>query len=264
MKYKIVNYKKIINKITNKDKLFIGDYIIDPYQNCEFGCKYCDSSYEDIVYIKNNFINRVKEEIINLSKGTIIIGSVVDPYQNIEKNYEYTRNLLKIIKENNFNLHILTKSDLILRDIDILSKINDVSVTFSIISLNQKLSDFFETKVPSSLNRLKIVEKLSKKGINSGLAIIPILPYLIEKEIVDIIDSAVKYKSNYLLFKHLELKGYQKEIFYNHLKLFDSNLPNKYMDLFGSNFIPNSEYIDYINDLIIETCGKYNLSNVIK
>ena len=54
MQYKLVKYDSILNKITNKDSLFLGDYTIDPYQNCEFGCKYCDSTYEDIVYIKKN------------------------------------------------------------------------------------------------------------------------------------------------------------------------------------------------------------------
>ena len=133
MIYKYINYDKIINKITKKDRLFQGDYIIDPYQNCEFGCKYCDSTFEKIIYIKNNFLNKVENEIKDLSKGMIIIGSVVDPYQNIEKNLKMTRNLLKIIKRHHFKAHILTKSTLILRDIDILSQIKNTIVTISII-----------------------------------------------------------------------------------------------------------------------------------
>ena len=140
MTYKYINYEKIVNEITKKDNLFFGDYIIDPYQNCEFGCKYCDSTFDKTIYIKNDFLNKIEIEIKDLSKGTIIIGSVSDPYQNIEKNLFITRNLLKIIKKYEFNAHILTKSNMILRDIDILKQIKNVSLTISIISLDEKVS----------------------------------------------------------------------------------------------------------------------------
>ena len=263
MIYKYINFDKIINIITNKDKLFIGDYIIDPYQNCEFGCKYCDSSYDNVIYIKNDFLNKVEKEILNFNKGTIIIGSIVDPYQYIEKELKMTRNLLKIIKKNHFNVHILTKSDLILRDIDILSKMENVTVTISIISLNKNLSKFFEKKVPSSLKRLKIIKELSNNGIKTGLAIIPILPYFIEKEIEDIIKISLAYKSSYLLYKFLELKGFQKNIFYNYLKLFKNDLLNKYIKLYKDKYLPETNYIKSINDKISYYSRKHNLPNNI-
>jgi len=227
MEYKYINYDRIINKIANKDKLFFGDYIIDPYQNCEFGCKYCDSSYEKIIFIKNNFLNKVQNEIKDIIKGTIIIGSVVDPYQNIEKKLKMTRNLLNIIKKNQFKVHILTKSTLILRDIDILSQIKNVTVTISIISLNKKIS----------------------------------LPYIIENEIEDIVKLSLKYKTKFLLYKFLELKGFQKKCFYDDLKVFNKKLVERYIDLYKDNFTPDSKYIKRINNQILKNCEKYGLSN---
>jgi DNA repair photolyase len=263
MLYKYTNYNYIINKITKKDKLFIGDYIIDPYQNCEFGCEYCDSSNDNIIYIKNDFIKKIQEELKNLRKGTIIIGSVVDPYQNIEKKITMTRNLLELLKNKQFKVHILTKSDTILRDIDILSQLKNVIVTISISSLNNKISNLLEPKLPSTRARFKIIEKMSKNGIKSGLAIIPILPYIIEDEIEDIIKLSLKYKSKYLLFKFLELKGFHKNIFYDILKNFDKKLFEKYYQIYKDRYLPDINYIEKINNKIIKICKKYGISNHI-
>ena len=136
MQYKQIKVDSILNRITSKDNLFLGDYTIDPYQNCEFGCSYCDSSFDKTIYIKTNASEILNEELKNNKNGRIIVGSVHDPYQNIEKELKITRELLEIIKENGFSCHILTKSDLILRDLDIISNIKDCLVTISIISLN--------------------------------------------------------------------------------------------------------------------------------
>jgi DNA repair photolyase len=264
MEYKNINYDNVITKITKKDKLFLGEYIIDPYQNCQFSCKYCDSSNDEIIYVKNDFLNKVKNEIINLSKGTIIIGSVIDPYQLIEKEYEYTRNLLKIIKENDFSAHILTKSDLVLRDLDILSNFKDLTITISISMINKNISEFFEKNVPSTIDRLKLIKKLSDNEIKSGLAVIPVLPYFIEDGIENIFKYAIKYKSEYLLYKHLELKGFQKDVFYNYLKIFNINILEKYVELFKDNYYPDKSYTDNFNNLFLNLCEKYRISNSIQ
>jgi len=263
MEYKYINYDKIINKITNKDKFFHGNYIIDPYQNCEFGCKYCDSSFEKTIFIKNNFLQKTENEIKELSKGTIIIGSVVDPYQKIEENLKITRNLLKIIKKYQFNIHILTKSNLILRDIDILSKIKNKNVTISIISINEKISNFFEKNVPTSIERFELIKKLVDNKINTGLALIPILPYIIEPEIENVIKFALKFKSKYILYKFLELRGNQKLIFYNNLFNLDPTLLKKYKLLYKNNYLPNNKYIEFINHEIYKYCKKFDLPNFV-
>ena len=121
MNYKTIQCSFLLNKITRKDKLFNGEYTIDPYQNCEFRCKYCDSTQNDTIYIKDQIVNLLKNELKKTKKGRIIIGSTVDPYQETEKKYKNTRKTLEIIKQNNFPCHILTKSKLVLRDIDLLS-----------------------------------------------------------------------------------------------------------------------------------------------
>jgi len=264
MIYRHVKFDSLLNKITNKDLLFIGDYTIDPYQNCEFGCKYCDSSLDETIYIKSNAIQLLEEEIGKIEKGTIIVGSVHDPYQEIEKKCRITRALLEIIKEHDFPCHILTKSNLILRDIDILSKISKCIVTVSVTTLDENICNIFEKNVPLSKDRLQVVEKLSENGIRSGIAIMPILPFIVEEELEDIVEVAIKYKADYILYKHLELKGDQKTVFLKTLEKFNSNLINRYEELYKDSYMPSQTYMLNLKDILDRICKKYKVKNGIQ
>ena len=246
MLYKHIRVNTLLNKITNKDILFGGNYTIDPYQNCEYGCIYCDSSNEKTIYIKTNAADVLRKELNQVNKGVIIIGSVNDPYQYAEENYRITRNLLEVIKEKNFPCHILTKSDLILRDVKLLSRLEYCSVTISLITLDNKISNIFEKNVPSPKIRLQTIEKLSESGIKSGIAVIPIIPYISESEIEKIIKSAKNHNAQYFLYKHLELKGDQKSCFLGILKEKYPNLIEKYKKLYKQNYIPNYKYLSKI------------------
>jgi len=260
MVYKQIIVDSVLKQITKKDELFNGNYTFDPYQNCEFGCLYCDSSLDKTIYIKTNAIELFKKDLNKLKKGTVVIGSVNDPYQNAEKNFEITRNILEILKQNNFSCHILTKSELVLRDIDILSKISNCYITISIISIKNSITNIFEKNAPTTKNRLKIIKKLSDKGIKTGLAIIPILPYLVEEEFENIVKSAKKYKAQYILFKPLELKGEQKKIYMNVLKNHRKELIDRYQKLYKNSYLPDDEYILQINKTLEELCQIYNLN----
>jgi len=264
MNYRTVQCDFLLNKITRKDKLFNGDYTLDPYQKCEFDCKYCDSAQSNTIYIKNNVQQILKRELETIRKGTIIIGSTTDPYQKAEEKYSTTRNLLKIVRQKKFPCHILTKSKLILRDIDILlSMVNNVMVTISIISVNDAVSDVFEKNLPSPSERLQIVKKLSEKGIKTGVAVIPVLPFIVEEELETIVKLAEKHRAYYVLHKHLELKGDQKNIFMKILEEFYSDLVEKYEKLYRDSYRPSEKYISKINRTFFELCTSYELKNKI-
>ncbi len=263
MQYKQVKVDFLLNKITTKDKLFGGDYTIDPYQNCEFGCLYCDSSFDKTIYVKINAVETLEKELEKSKKGTIIVGSVHDPYQKIEEEFHITRDLLKIIEQNGFPCHILTKSDLVIRDVDILSQIENCFVTISITSLRESITKIFEKNVPSPKIRLQTIKKLTNEGIRSGLALIPVLPYIVEKEFKDIFNSAKIHSAQYVLHKHLELKGDQKTFFINILKEFYPSLVEKYKKLYENNYMPDDKYILKINNLINEQCKNFELMNKI-
>ncbi len=262
MEYKNIRCSTLLNKITKKDKLFKGDYTLDPYQNCEFGCTYCDSTYDKTIYIKTNAAQQLEKEIKTIKKGTIIIGSVSDAYQKVEEEHKTTRNLLEIIKQNNFPCHILTKSNLVLRDRDLLSKMN-CTVTITIITLDEKISQIFEKETPSPKERLKTIKHLSEAGIKTGIAIIPVLPYIAENELEKIITSAKKYDANYVSYKHLELKGDQKNIFMKILEKSYPSLVEKYEELYKDSYMPDDTYISNINNNLEKLCARYKLKNRI-
>jgi len=263
MKYKLEKVDFLIKKITRKDNLFKGIYTIDPYQNCEFGCLYCDSSFDKTIKIKINAAEIFEKEIKKIKKGTIIVGSVNDSYQKAEEKYRITRNILKIIEKNDFPCHILTKTDLVLRDIDILKKINNCIVTISLISVNDIISNILEEKVTLPKTRLQIIKDLNNKGIKSGLAIIPIIPYLVENELQEIVKCAKEYDAQYILYKYLELKGDQKGCFIDVLNKFYPDKVEKFKKLYKDSYMPKNEYISNIKKSMKLYCKKYNISNKI-
>jgi DNA repair photolyase len=262
MDYKLINCDSIIKKITKNDSLFHGNYCIDPYQNCEFGCQYCDSSFEKTIYVKKNIRDVLKKELDTLSKGRIIIGSVHDPYQNTEKKFALTNAVLQTLKEFNFSCHILTKSPLILRDIDLLSELNCM-ITISISSLNDQVVRIFESEVPSPTDRLKTVHKLRSQGIKAGIALIPILPYIVETELESIVKAVHSVDAQYLLHKHLELKGDQERHFKHLIKAYYPHLLSKYEILYQNNFNPDEGYIQKINTTLTKYCKKFDISEKI-
>jgi len=262
MGYRLISCNSLIKEITKKDTLFNGVYCVDPYQNCEFGCQYCDSSFEKTIYVKTNAWKILDEEIQHLEKGVIIIGSVNDPYQKAEEKYEITKNLLKTIKKHDFPCHVLTKSTLILRDINLLSYINCI-VTISITSVDKKILQLFEKNVPSPEERLQTVKLLVENGIKTGVALMPILPFQYESDIEQIIQSASRSKAQYLLHKHLELKGDQKMVFRNIIQAHYPYQLLKINELYKEDFKPDRKFIAALDEGVHNLCKKYRIPEKI-
>jgi len=260
MNYKLINCEQLLKKITKKDELFNGVYCIDPYQNCEFGCSYCDSSFDKTIYIKNNSDKILESELKKTKKGTIIIGSVHDPYQKAEEKYKITKKILEVIKKCDFPCHILTKSGLILRDLKILKSL-DCRITISILSINETISNIFEKNVISPKRRLQILKILKNNNITSGIALIPILPYIIDDELEDILKTAKNHNADYLVYKHLELKGEQKIYFFNLLKKQYPDLIKKYKNIYEGKIKPDNIFTENYDLKIKNLKTKYKLDN---
>lgn len=262
MEYRSIHCDSIIKRIVNTDSLFHGDYCIDPYQNCEFGCLYCDSSFEKIIYIKKNIIDILRNELASIENGRIIIGSVHDPYQPAEERFQLTKQVLELLTDYDFSCHILTKSPLILRDIDLITQLHSL-VTISLLSLNDKVVRIFEPMVASSKERLQIIQTLHTNTITAGVAFIPVLPYITDSEVDSIVLAARNNHAHYLIHKPLELKGDQA---LHYKKLIDHNYPAlrpRYDLLYKNTIKPEESYIKELNVNVLKNCEKYDIPNEV-
>ncbi|RLG89350.1 MAG: radical SAM protein [Thermoprotei archaeon] len=157
---------------------------LNPYTGCGHRCIYCYvTSYVPKHYVprvKSNLIRRILKDLRKIPRGAIIsISNSSDPYTPPESKLEITREILKILLKSGLKIQLITKSDLILRDLDILSKgIGRVVVAITITTLNKRLAKLIEPYAPPPLHRLKAIKLLSKKGIPVIARIDPIIPYI--------------------------------------------------------------------------------------
>jgi len=141
------------------------------------------------VKVRSNIPDRLSKELSGL-EGTIGIGTVTDPYQYAEKRFRLTQRCLEILKEKDFRIHLHTKSDLVLRDIDLISSMRG-EVGITITSIDDRFSKITEPGAPLPQNRLDALKKLSEKGVDTYALIGPVLNHLegTEGSLVDAVVS---------------------------------------------------------------------------
>lgn len=288
-----ITVKTILNKSKTCDDWFLGNYTLNPYAGCSMACIYCytrgskyGGNYGVKVSAKSNAVPILKKQLKNSirrnERGVIILGSAADPYPAIEKELTLTREILGIIKRFKFPIHILTKSELILRDMDILDGIKEVAIlpdelsdkldngviiSFSFSTLDERLSKIIEPGAPSPIARLKIMKKYSDAGFKTGIINMPILPFLSdsEEDIKSMVKVAKKYGAHYVLYAGLTLYGDApddcKTLYYNFLRDKYPDVLQEYEKLFkGSIALPKS----YQKDLGLrfgEISTKYGIKN---
>ncbi len=179
---KDVTVKEIYCKQALSRSLLEADFALNPYRGCSHGCIYCYSPYVireerrwgDFVDIKRDIPKLLSEEL-NRKEGSVRLSSVTDPYQPVEKSYEITRMCLEQLKRKGVHTIIQTKSDLVTRDIDLFCDM-EVDVGMTITSLDDGFSRIFEPGAPNPDLRMKALEKLVEKGINTWAFIGPLIP----------------------------------------------------------------------------------------
>ncbi|MEO0113878.1 MAG: radical SAM protein [candidate division WOR-3 bacterium] len=172
----------------NLSKISGMAYCLNPYIGCEHRCIYCYATFMrrfrnhseewgSFVDVKINFIDRLKKEIQKKKIGSVAVGTVSDPYQPIEAKYHTTRQTITLLNQYNFPYEILTKSNLIVRDIDLLKDNKNSSVELTITTVDEAIRQIFEPKAPSVLARLKTLEKLLANSIETTVFFGPVIPY---------------------------------------------------------------------------------------
>ncbi|OYT60742.1 radical SAM protein, partial [Euryarchaeota archaeon ex4484_178] len=167
MKYVEIYVKTALSK----SGLESTDYALNPYKGCEHRCVYCYSPYvihmpleewNGVVYVKRN-LPTVLDKELKKKKGFITIGTVTDAYQPAEKKYEITRKSLEVLRRHRRDISILTKSSLILRDIDIIERIPHAEIGVTITTLQEEWRRKIEPNASSIDERLRILEEFRGK-----------------------------------------------------------------------------------------------------
>jgi len=192
---------KIIEKeakgIITKSKLPDADYVVNPYTGCEFGCLYCYASFMgrfvnepfsewgNYVYVKSNAVELFHTDYDRLrgqlQDCTLLLSSVTDPYQGVERKYQLTRGIIQHLVDQNFQgkLSILTKSIMVTRDIDLLTQLNDVEVGFTLTTTDDKISRDLELRATGISHRLRAARKIHDAGIKTYAFVGPLLPHFL-------------------------------------------------------------------------------------
>ena len=191
------------------------DYSLDPYIGCQHACKYCyvfrrqfvtapEHSKElwgDFVDIKVNAPELLAQEVRHVKRGVVLISSLTDPYQPLEYKYRITRKCLEVLLKHQFKISILTKSDLINRDLDLLSKFKNAEVGCSITTDDDAVREIIEPLSATIDERISLLHNFHSRKIRTFVHVGPILP-MDTQELVDKlegnIDYALIYKMSYI------------------------------------------------------------------
>ncbi|MFX1517156.1 MAG: radical SAM protein [Promethearchaeota archaeon] len=264
------NAKTLMRKST--PSLFSwSEHYLNPYQGCYHDCQYCDGKSEvyhmhedfgDRIRVKKNAPHLLEQFLkkqgmitgstldVHLKLGKrypkpkfvlFIGGGVCDVYQPAEKQVKMTRTLLRLAQVYNVPVQILTKSALVLRDLDIFKEINEntyAGVNFSITLADENAQKIFEPRASTTTERFKAIQKLREEGIHSGIYFYPPLPFIgdTDENMLAIFQMAKKTSAEFVYVWSLTLKpGRNKESFFRTIQEHYPHLLSKYRQLYGNN-----------------------------
>lgn len=244
------------------------DYSINPYIGCEHNCSYCFARYMkkfsfshkewgDFVHVKINILDVLRSELKKIKGGSILISSVTDAYQPIEEKYELTRKILEELENyRNFEITILTKSKLVIRDVDVIKKMQSVEVGFSISILRDEIKRVIEPRSSEVKERFKALKILKESGIKTYVMIAPILPIITENDLEKLLESIKSVDVDYILVDKLNIKSGNWQKIKESLKNIDEKLVKIYEYIL---FSQKSDYFIKIKEKIKEICHNLRL-----
>lgn len=248
-----VESKSIINKVPGPPR-FGFQYSINAYRGCSHACTYCFArptheylnlnaaeDFEKKIVVKINApdLARAETHPSRWSGDLIAMGTNTDPYQPAEGKYKLTRGLIEVLSERRNPFSILTKSPLVLRDVDLLVEAagrTEVRVDFSIGTLDEEIWRISEPGTAHPGKRMDAVAALRRAGLRSGVLMGPILPGLSDDpgKIEEVVVAAVEADANFVSPVHLHLRPGVKTLYYNWLGEHRPDLLDQYERLYGS------------------------------
>ncbi len=245
------------------------------YRGCTHNCIYCDSRsicyqmthpFEDIE-VKENAMELLEKELSRKRKKSMIhFGSMSDPYIPIEKHLNYTRRALELVHKYDFGVSIQTKSDLILRDLDIIKKINDNTkcvVQMTLTTYDDNVCKILERNVCPTSRRVEVLKKIHRMGVPTIVWVAPILPFIndTEENIRELLNYCIEANVYGVVCfgMALTLREGNREYYYQYLDKLYPDLKDKYIKMYGKSYIAASKNNDKLMNLFHSICRANNM-----
>ncbi len=245
------------------------------YRGCTHGCIYCDSrsevygktyTFEDIE-VKINAIELLKKELSKKPKRCMIVtGSMTDPYIPLEKELEQTKKCLEVIEKQGFGIALLTKSDLVLRDIDLLVRINKKAkcvVQMTLTTLDEDLCKILEPNVATTKRRFEVLKEMQKVGIPTIVWLTPILPLIndTEENIAGLLNYCKEagVKGILTFGIGMTLRYGNREYYYKKLEEHFPDVRKEYIRKYGKSYGVRSPKSAKLNKIIKTFCTENNI-----
>ena len=265
--------KTILSGYAENNHWFGNNYNMNLYKGCCHSCIYCDSR-SDCYRVENFDTIRAKADAIGLlerelqskrKKGVIGTGAMSDPYNPFEEKLQLTRQSLMLIEKYRFGSSIVTKSNLITRDIDLFQEIKKhapVLCKLTITAIDDNLCGKIEPNVSRSSERFVALKALSDAGIFTGVLLMPVLPFLTDtiENMLGIVRQAAFCGAKFVFPSFgVTLRANQREYFYQRLEEQFPGLKQNYIRLFGENYNCTSAHAKELYPLFQKECKKYGL-----
>lgn len=276
-----ITTKTIVSGYAENNSWFGNNYNMNIYKGCSHGCIYCDSRSEcyrvdnfDRIRAKENALTLIENELrTKRKKGVVGTGAMSDPYNPYEKEYKLTRGALELINRYGFGVSIATKSDLIIRDIDILKEISThspVLIKITVTTADDALCKKLEPNVAPSSQRFKAIRELSSQGVFAGILMMPVLPFIEDTEdnINGIIELAHKSGAKFIYPAFgVTLRQNQRDWYYEKLDELFPSIKEKYIKHYGNSYECRSPRAKELFGLFKKKCNEsgilYKMNDII-
>ncbi len=273
---KEIEAKVLLSSVPQPDTWFGLKYNMNLYRGCQHGCIYCDSRSECYgiddftdIQVKVNAIELLRKELRRKRvRGTIGTGSMNDPYMPLEATRRLTRQALEVICDSHFPVHVLTKSDLVLRDTDLLKEIarEYAAVSFTITTADDELGKKIEPGASLVSQRFKAMEKLSGDGILTGILMMPVLPFLEDsiENVSQIVERARQSGAGYILPAFgMTLRDRQRLYYYNRLDGLFPGIRSEYEKKFGNQYYAPANRSHKLEEFFQKLCAESGIATKI-
>ncbi len=279
VEYFTLTAKSLLNRCVSK-RAMPFTWTINPFRGCEFGCRYCYARYthefmemrdgmefEQKIYVKQHASGLLRHELRRVKPGeSIAMGTATDPYQPAERRYEITRGILEEFgRHRGYELGIVTKSNLIVRDLELLQKVaqsNRLSVHMTITTLDTDLARILEPRAPRPDLRMDAVRALAQAGLRVGISCSPVIPGITDslKDLESLIQTAAEAGADYVFANPLFLKPCSAAVFLPFLEQNFPHLAENYRQRYQDRAFLPAAYGKRLSQLVARLREKYKLT----